>query len=292
MIIPEIPITGTTKLTALLGSPVSHSLSPLMHNCAFRHLGLDYAYLCFDVTEKELPQAVEGLKAVGIRGFNLTMPNKNRIMDLVDHISPVSRICRSINTVVNDDGVLTGTSTDGIGYMEALHDAGYDVTGEEITMMGGGGASTAICAQTALDGIRHIHIFVRPSSRFYQRTLELADTINRTTPCRASVYNHADLNSLRQALSRSRLLINGTPVGMAPDTGHSIIEDVSLFHENLIVSDLIYNPRKTRLMQLAESVGCSTFNGMYMLLYQGAESFRIWTGRDMPVDLIKANYFT
>ena len=119
MIIPEIPITGTTKLTALLGSPVSHSLSPLMHNCAFRHLGLDYAYLCFDVTEKELPQAVEGLKAVGIRGFNLTMPNKNRIMDLVDHISPVSRICRSINTVVNDDGVLTGTSTDGIGYMEA-----------------------------------------------------------------------------------------------------------------------------------------------------------------------------
>lgn len=292
MTIPEIPITGTTKLTALLGSPVAHSLSPLMHNFAFRRLGLDYVYLCFDVTEKELPQAVEGLKAVGIRGFNLTMPNKNKIMELVDHISPVSRICKSINTVVNDDGVLTGTSTDGIGYMEALHDAGYDVTGEEITMMGGGGASTAICAQAALDGIRHIHIFVRPTSRFYRRTLELADMINRTTPCRASVYDHADQTALRDALSRSRLLINGTPVGMAPDTGHSIIEDTSMFHENLIVSDLIYNPRKTRLMQLAESVGCSTFNGMYMLLYQGAESFRIWTGQNMPVDLVKANYFT
>ncbi len=291
MTITEIPVTGTTKLTALLGSPVAHSLSPLMHNCAFRHLGLDYAYLCFDVTEKELPSAVEGLKAIGIRGFNLTMPNKNKIMELVDHISPVSQICRSINTVVNDGGVLTGTSTDGIGYMEALHDAGYDVAGEEITMMGGGGASTAICAQAALDGIRHIHIFVRPSSRFYQRTLELADTINRTTPCRASVYDHEDQSSLRQALSRSRLLINGTPVGMAPDTEHSIIEDTSLFHENLIVSDLIYNPRKTRLMQLAESVGCSTFNGMYMLLYQGAESFRIWTGQNMPVELIKTNYF-
>ena len=292
MTIPEIPITGTTKLTALLGSPVAHSLSPLMHNFAFRRLGLDYVYLCFDVTEKELPQAVEGLKAVGIRGFNLTMPNKNKILELVDHISPVSRICKSINTVVNDDGVLTGTSTDGIGYMEALHDAGYDVTGEEITMMGGGGASTAICAQAALDGIRHIHIFVRPTSRFYRRTLELADMINRTTPCRASVYDHADQTALRDALSRSRLLINGTPVGMAPDTGHSIIEDTSIFHENLIVSDLIYNPRKTRLMQLAESVGCSTFNGMYMLLYQGAESFRIWTGQNMPVDLVKANYFT
>ena len=147
-------------------------------------------------------------------------------------------------------------------------------------------------AQAALDGIRHIHIFVRPSSRFYRRTLELADTINRTTSCRATVYDHDDKTALRQALSRSRLLINGTPVGMAPDAEHSIIEDTSLFHEDLIVSDLIYNPRKTRLMQLAESVGCKTFNGMYMLLYQGAESFRIWTGQDMPVDLIKQEYFS
>lgn len=292
MNIPAIPISGTTKLTALLGSPVSHSISPLMHNRAFQYLGLDYAYLCFDVTEKTLPEAVEGLKAVGIRGFNLTMPNKNKIMELVDHISPVSQICKSINTVVNDNGVLTGTSTDGIGYMEAVRDAGYDVTGQEITMMGGGGASTAICAQAALDEIRHIHIFVRPSSRFYRRTLELADTINRTTSCRATVYDHDDKTALRQALSRSRLLINGTPVGMAPDAEHSIIEDTSLFHEDLIVSDLIYNPRKTRLMQLAESVGCKAFNGMYMLLYQGAESFQIWTGQDMPVDLIKQEYFS
>lgn len=291
MKIPSVPISGTTKLTALLGSPVSHSISPLMHNRAFRELGLDYAYLCFDVTENELPQAVEGLKAIGIRGFNLTMPNKNRILDLVDHISPVSRICRSVNTVVNDNGILTGTSTDGIGYMEAVRDAGYDITGEEITMMGGGGASTAICAQAALDGIRRIHIFVRPTSRFHARTLELADTINRTTPCHAEVYDQNDTAALKQAFLRSRLLINGTPVGMSPDTGHSIIENPSLFHRDLIVSDLIYNPRKTRLMELAEAAGCETFNGMYMLLYQGAESFRIWTGQQMPVELIKKEYF-
>lgn len=291
MKIPSVPISGTTKLTALLGSPVSHSISPLMHNRAFQELGLDYAYLCFDVTEQELPQAVEGLKAIGVRGFNLTMPNKNRILDLVDHVSPVSRICKSVNTVVNDNGILTGTSTDGIGYMEAVRDAGYDVSGEEITMMGGGGAATAICAQAALDGIRCIHIFVRPSSRFYTRTLELADTINRTTPCRAEVMDQNDKAALRKALDRSRLLINGTPVGMAPDTGRSIIEDSSLFHRNLIVSDLIYNPHKTRLMELAEDAGCETFNGMYMLLYQGAESFRIWTGQQMPVALIKSEYF-
>lgn len=292
MKISSVPITGTTKLTALLGSPVAHSISPLMHNRAFRELGLDYTYLCFDVTEQTLPEAVEGLKALGARGFNLTMPNKNKILELVDHISPVSRICRSVNTVVNDGGILTGTSTDGIGYMEAVRDAGYDITGEEITMMGGGGAATAICAQAALDGIRCIHIVVRPTSRFYARTVELADTINRTTSCRAEVIDHNDKVSLRKALRRSRLLINGTPVGMAPDTGHSIIEDSSMFHPDLIVSDLIYNPKKTRLMQLAEAAGCETFNGMYMLLYQGAESFRIWTGHQMPVDLIKKEYFS
>lgn len=290
--IPCVPISGTTKLTALLGSPVAHSISPLMHNRAFQALGLDYAYLCFDVTEETLPSAVAGLKAVGIRGFNVTMPNKNKILELVDQLSPVSRICRSVNTVVNDNGILTGTSTDGTGYMEAVRDAGYDITGEEITMMGGGGASTAICAQAALDGIRRIHIFVRPSSRFYTRTLELAETINRTTACHAEVFNHNDHAALRRALLRSRLLINGTPVGMAPDTGKSIIEDVSLFHRDLVVSDLIYSPRKTRFLQLAESVGCRTFNGMYMLLYQGAESFRIWTGHDMPTDLIKREFFS
>lgn len=148
-----IPITGHTRLTALLGSPVAHSISPLMHNEAFQLLDLDYTYLCFEVNEETLPAAVDGLKACGIRGFNLTMPNKNKIVELLDELSPAARLIGAVNTVVNDDGHLTGYNTDGVGYMQAVKDAGYDITGKTITIMGAGGAATAICAQAALDGV-------------------------------------------------------------------------------------------------------------------------------------------
>jgi len=122
-----IPITGHTQLTALLGSPVAHSISPLMHNEAFHLLDLDYTYLCFNVNEENLETAVMGLKTCGIRGFNLTMPNKNKIVELLDELSPAARLIGAVNTVVNDNGRLTGYNTDGVGYMQAVRDAGYDV---------------------------------------------------------------------------------------------------------------------------------------------------------------------
>lgn len=146
-------ITGHTRLTALLGSPVAHSISPLMHNEAFRQLGLDYVYLCFEVTEDTLSEAVCGLKACGIRGFNLTMPNKNKIVSLLDELTPAARLIGAVNTVVNDQGHLIGYNTDGIGYMRAVRDAGHNILGKTITVMGAGGAATAICAQAALDGV-------------------------------------------------------------------------------------------------------------------------------------------
>lgn len=287
----QVHITGHTQLTALLGSPVAHSISPLMHNEAFAQLGLDYVYLCFDVNEDYLETAVNGLKAAGIRGFNLTMPNKNLMAQLADRLSPAAQLLGAVNTVVNDNGLLTGYNTDGIGYMRSVQDAGYDVIGKTITVMGAGGAASAICAQAALDGVKKIHIFARPTSRFWERTVKLADTINQTTGCRVLVHEHGDTSALRDALQESALLVNGTSVGMAPDTDRTILPDTSLLHPDLIVSDVIYNPRKTRLLAEAEAAGCRTFNGMYMLLYQGAEAFRLWTGLDMPVDVIKAKYF-
>lgn len=287
----EIPVTGHTQLTCLLGSPVAHSVSPLMHNEAFRVLGLDYIYLCFDVTEATLPQTVEGLKAMGARGFNCTMPNKNKILELVDEISPAAMLTKAANTVVNRDGKLYATTTDGVGYMQSVIDAGHDIIGKSMTLMGGGGAAAAICAQAALDGVKDLNIFIRPQSRFAPRMKELVDSINATTNCRASIYDHADQTSLKTCLDDSALLVNATSVGMAPHTESSIIEDPKFFHEGLIVSDLIYNPRKTRLLELAEANGCEIFNGMYMLLYQGAECFKIWTGKEMPVDHIKNLYF-
>ena len=286
-----IPITGHTRLTALLGSPVAHSISPLMHNEAFQLLDLDYTYLCFEVNEETLPAAVDGLKACGIRGFNLTMPNKNKIVELLDELSPAARLIGAVNTVVNDDGHLTGYNTDGVGYMQAVKDAGYDITGKTITIMGAGGAATAICAQAALDGVEKIHIFARETSRFWDRTQKLAENINSTLPCKAVLHENKDTAALAQAISESALLLNATSVGMAPNTEGTIIEDTSLYHPDLIVSDVIDNPRETRFLKEAREAGCRTFNGMYMLLYQGAEAFRLWTGKEMPVKEIKANFF-
>ncbi len=286
-----IPITGHTRLTALLGSPVAHSISPLMHNEAFQLLDLDYTYLCFEVNEETLPAAVDGLKACGIRGFNLTMPNKNKIVELLDELSPAARLIGAVNTVVNDDGHLTGYNTDGVGYMQAVKDAGYDITGKTITIMGAGGAATAICAQAALDGVEKIHIFARETSRFWDRTQKLAENINSTLPCKAVLHENKNTAALAQAISESALLLNATSVGMAPNTEGTIIEDTSLYHPDLIVSDVIYNPRETRFLKEAREAGCRTFNGMYMLLYQGAEAFRLWTGKEMPVKEIKAKFF-
>lgn len=287
-----IPITGHTRLTALLGSPVAHSISPLMHNEAFQLLNLDYTYLCFDVNEETLPAAVDGLKACGIRGFNLTMPNKNQIVKLLDELSPAARLIGAVNTVVNDKGHLVGYNTDGVGYMQAVRDAGYDITGKTITIMGAGGAATAICAQAALDGVEKIHIFARETSRFWERTQKLVENINSTLPCKAVLHENKDIGALTRAISESTLLLNATSVGMAPDTNSTIIQDTSLYHPDLIVSDVIYNPRETRFLREAREAGCRTFNGMYMLLYQGAEAFRLWTGKEMPIKEIKEKYFS
>ena len=203
-----IPITGHTRLTALLGSPVAHSISPLMHNEAFQLLDLDYTYLCFEVNEETLPAAVDGLKACGIRGFNLTMPNKNKIVELLDELSPAARLIGAVNTVVNDDGHLIGYNTDGVGYMQAVKDAGYDITGKTITIMGAGGAATAICAQAALDGVEKIHIFARETSRFWDRTQKLAENINSTLPCKAVLHENKDTAALAQAISESALWLS------------------------------------------------------------------------------------
>ena len=284
-------ITGHTMLTGLLGSPVSHSISPLMHNEAFKQLGLDYVYLCFDVGTDTLKTAVEGLKALGVRGFNCTMPDKNLKCELAEKLSPAASMIGAVNTVVNDNGILTGHNTDGIGYMMAVKDAGYDIIGKNMTLMGAGGAATAVCDQAALDGVASINVFSL-KDQFWDRAVKLVDTINEKTSCKASLYDIADKTSLKKSIDESYILTNGTSVGMAPNVDNCIIDDTSFFHEGLVVSDVIYNPRETKLLRIAKENGCHTFNGLYMLLYQGAEAFKIWTGKEMPVEHIKNLYFS
>lgn len=284
-------ITGSTRLTGLLGSPVAHSISPLMHNEAFRLLGLDYVYLCFEAKEADLNDAVKALKALNARGFNCTMPVKVRMCQLADRLSPAAEMMDAVNTVVNDGGVLTGHNTDGAGYMAAVKEAGFSVIGKKMTLLGGGGAATAVAVQAALDGAASISIFNR-KGRSFERARALVDQINARTGCRASLYDSADTSALRAELSDSYLLTNATSVGMSPNENASPIEDPSMLHEGLVVSDLIYNPRTTRLLSEAAQRGCHTFNGLYMLLFQGAEAFRLWTGQAMPVAQIKEKYFS
>lgn len=284
-------ITGHTKLTGLLGSPVSHSISPQMHNEAFRQLNLDYIYLAFDVGINDMPKVVEGLRALNVRGFNVTMPNKNIMATLCDKLSPASSIIGAVNTVVNDNGVLTGHITDGTGYMRSIAAEGHNIIGKKMTLLGAGGAATAILVQAALDGVSEISVFSRKGN-FYQRADKLISTLSERTACKINLYDFEDQATLKREISESAILTNGTSVGMAPNTELSLISDTSYFHKDLIVSDVIYNPRETKLLKMAKKAGCPTYNGLGMLLYQGAEAFKLWTGLDMPIDMIKKKYFS
>lgn len=284
-------ITGHTGLLCLLGSPVAHSISPAMHNEACKQLGLDYAYLAFDVPEEKMPQAVEGLRTMGARGWNITMPGKNIMCKLADKLSPASEISGACNTIVNEDGVLTAYTTDGVGFMRAVKDKGVDIIGKKMTLLGAGGAATAILVQAALDGVAEIQVF-NIKDAFWERAQDIVNQLNESTTCKVTLHDYEDPEVLRAAIADSAILVNGTSVGMAPKTDATIITDTTMFQPDLFVFDVIYNPKETRLLREAKAAGCKTSNGMYMLLYQGAASFELWTGQEMPVDIIKEKYFS
>ena len=240
-------ITGHTGLMCLLGSPCKHSISPMMHNKSFETLGLDYRYLAFEVDETTLEAAVNGLKAMGARGFNLTMPCKNKMVSLCDRLSPAAKLIGAVNTVVNDHGILTGYNTDGIGYMQSVKDAGYDIIGKKMTLLGAGGAATAILVQAALDGVAEISVFLRKTSRFYERAQAIAEALQKETTCKITLCDFHDHEQLRRELSDSAIIVNGTSIGMAPDMEACPIPSADLLPDGIIVSDIIYNPTETKL---------------------------------------------
>lgn len=287
----SIPITGHTRLGGLLGSPVSHSISPMMHNTGFQELGLDYVYLCFNVGQEKLGGVVQALRDMNVYGFNLTMPDKEAVIPFLDELSLAAQLIGAVNTVKNENGRLIGYNTDGIGFMKAARESGCNVTGKEMTLLGAGGAACAIAAQAAIDGVSKLHLVSR-QGRSWEKAGHLVERINAKTSCQADLTDLADTDTLRSLLASSTLLTNATSVGMAPNVNATPIEDTSMFYPELTVSDVIYNPRETRLLAQAREKGCKTFNGMYMLLYQGEEAFRIWTGKEMPTELIKEKYFS
>lgn len=279
-------ITGHTELIGLIANPIRHSKSPMMHNTAFEALGLDYVYLVFEVDNDNLEDAVTGLKALGVRGFNVSMPNKGPIMQYLDEILPAGELCQAVNTVVNENGRLIGTSTDGSGYMAALKDQGIDIIGKKITLLGAGGAATAIAMQAGLDGVAEISIFNR-QDEFWERAVENAEKLNAKTGCKAMAYPLEDLDLLKREIEDSVLLANATSCGFGDQKDLCPIPDKSFLRKDLIVTDAIYMPDQTKLLEMAEEVGCRNMNGIGMMLYQGAAAFEMWTGQKMPIDAVK-----
>lgn len=279
-------ITGHTELLTLMAYPIRHSQSPAMHNEAAAYLGLDYAYLCFDVDQSNLKEAIAAMRALKVRGGNLSMPNKIAVIPYLDRLSKQAQMCGAVNTIVNDDGVLTGHITDGIGYMSSLRDNGIDVTGKKVTIVGCGGAGKAMMVQAALDGVAELSVFNR-RDEFHQRGIDTVEMLNEKTDCKAAFYDLEDLDRLKAEITDSVLLANATSLGMKPQEGLTYIPDASFFRPDLIVTDAIYAPEETELLRMAREAGCRTMNGRGMMLFQGAASFKLWTGQDMPIEHMK-----
>ena len=282
----EKRITGHTELIGLMAYPIRHSSSPAMNNAAFAKLGLDYAYLAFEVDNDSLEGAVQGLRSLKLVGSNVSMPNKTVVHKYLDKLSPAAEMCGAVNTIVNEDGVLTGHITDGTGYMMSLKDNGVDVIGKKMTIVGAGGAATAIEIQAALDGVAEISIFNR-KDEFWANAEETVRKINEKTNCKAQLFDLADLDKLKEEIASSYLFTNATGMGMKPLEGKTYIPDKSFLRPDLIVSDVVYYPRETELLRMAKEVGCKTMNGLGMMLFQGAAAFKMWTGEDMPIEYMK-----
>ena len=279
-------ITGHTELIGLMAYPIRHSSSPAMQNEAFAKMGFDYAYLAFEVDNDNLEDAIRSIRALKMRGSNVSMPNKTVVHKYLDHLSPAAELTGAVNTIVNDDGVLTGHITDGTGFMAALRDNAIDVIGKKMTIVGAGGAATAIEIQAALDGVAEISVFNR-KDEFWERAQRNVDVINEKTECKAKLFDLDDLEILKAEIADSCLFVNATGMGMKPLEGKTYIPDASYLRPDLIVADVVYSPAETALLKMAKQVGCKCMNGFGMMLFQGSAAFELWTGKPMPIEYMK-----
>ena len=280
-------ISGHTRLLALIGSPVGHSGSPAMYNYSFEKLGLDYAYVAFDVKEDGVKQALEAMRLFNMRGMNVTMPDKVEAARYMDELSPAAQIIGAVNTIVNENGKLIGHMTDGEGFVSNLKDHGVSIVGKKLVVAGGGGAATAIQVQCALDGAKEITIFNKKDS-FFERTLATAEKIKAAvSDCVVNVYDIDDEDKLREEIASADIFVNATIVGMKPMDDMSIIKDISMLRPDLIVADIVYNPEETKLLKDAKAAGCTCVGGKGMLVWQGASAFKLYTGEEMPVEGVK-----
>ncbi len=275
-------ISGKTRICGVIGDPIEHTMSPVMHNAAFREMGLDYLYVAFRVRKEELGKAVAGMRALNIRGLNVTIPHKVAIIPFLDKLGPLAEKIGAVNTIVNDNGVLKGYNTDATGFLRALGDKGIEPEGKSVVIMGAGGASRAISFILAQNGANLV-ILNRLEELDWAE--ELARQISNVFKKEVKALK-LDENNLRVALDKADVLVNATSVGMSPNIDETPAL-AKLLRPGLVVFDAVYNPIKTRLRREAEAAGAETIGGLDMLVWQGALAFEKWTGQEAPVDLMK-----
>ncbi|NIR87461.1 shikimate dehydrogenase [Candidatus Bathyarchaeota archaeon] len=273
-------ISGRTKVCCVIGDPIEHTLSPVMHNAAFEELNLDLVYLAFRVRKEELRDAIAGARSLDVHGLNVTMPHKNAIMKHLDEIDSTARSIGAVNTILNAGGKLVGYITDGIGAINALKENGVGLEGKKMLLLGAGGAGKAIAFHAAQEAEE-----LKILNRTAQKAKELAEVLRKKFDKKISG-NSLSSELLKKELEDADILVNATSVGMHPHVDQSLV-DPSWLRPELCVMDIIYNPLETKLAKDAKSMGAKVVSGVEMLVYQGAASFEIWTNRSAPVKVMK-----
>lgn len=286
----DLAISGETKLTGLVGgSGITSSFSPRMHTASFAEVGVDAVYLSFPIAPEMLGEVVQGLQDIAV-GYNVTMPYKTYICKYLDGLSPAARLMGAVNTVEIKDGKSYGHNTDGAGFSENLRVNGFNPSGKKVTIVGAGGAGSAVSTQLALDGAASISIF-NIKDEFWDKTVGRINRLAEETGVGVSLEDLNDRASLAPSIADSDLFVNATRVG-AGDLIDQCVIDENMLHEGLTVADTVYNPVESKLIKMAKAHGLAAYGGLGMLLQQAALAEKIWFGTDMPIELIREKLFS
>ncbi len=273
-------ITGKTSVFGIIGDPVEHTLSPGMHNAAFEKLGLDHIYVPFHVKAEELEHAINGAFALSIKGLNVTIPHKTEVIKYLDYLDIAAGLIGAVNTIEFGENGAIGHNTDGIGAVRAIEEVN-SVKNKKVMILGAGGAARAISFQILLSGAESLVI----SNRTIEKASELRNDLVEKLEPDVKVTDLGD--ELEKELKDTDILVNTTPIGMYPNISQKPLVTADMMHEGLIVNDIVYNPLKTGLIVEAEKAGAETISGVKMLMYQGVEAFKIWTGIEPPIEVFQ-----
>ncbi len=277
-------ISGKTRVCGVIGDPIEHTLSPIIHNAAFEALKLDYVFLAFKVKPAEVENAINGMRALTIHGLNVTMPHKNAVVKYLDDVDPAGKAIASANTILNKDGRLLGFNTDGIGALNALEQNSVKPRGKKVLLLGAGGAARAIAYTLAQEADELVIL-----NRTPKPATELANLLKQKFKKKINA-GELSPNAIKDNLADSEVLINATSVGMNPNPDQTPVAPEWL-KPDLAVMDIIYNPLETKLAKDAKAVGAKVVSGVEMLIYQGAASFEIWTACKAPVEVMRKAAF-